>query len=385
MRSSEVIIIGGGVIGLAIARELAKRGIKPVTVMERGEFGAEASAAAGGMLAPQAEADRANEFFYLGTASRDLYPNWAAELESETGIDVGFESTGTLYLAFTQSAAAELDVRYRWQNAAGLAVERLTAAEILQLEPNVSPNVVGGLRFPLDTQVENRLLVKALILACRQLGVKLLRNTEAVSIDIEGERIGGVSSRTEKLAGNAVIVAGGSWSSLIPFSDGRRSPVVIEPVRGQMLCFETADNFAQHIIYSPRGYLIPRLDGRVLAGSTTEMVGYDPSVSDRGLVSIMSQASEISPAVSELNMTDHWSGLRPRSADGLPVVGAVDRLPGLFYATGHYRNGILLAPITAQALAEEFTLGQKLELMRPFGPERFDADPIAANIAHNGN
>lgn len=381
-RASEVIIVGGGVIGLAIARELAHRGIKPITVIDRREFGAEASSAAGGMLAPQAEADRADDFFHLAAASRDLYPAWTATLTDETGLEVGVESTGTLYLAFSEVDAGELEVRYRWQNAAGLAVERLTAAEILQLEPNLSPKVLGGLRFPLDTQVENRLLVRALVAANERLGVRLLRNTEAVSIDIESERIVGVGARTEKLAAGAVIVAGGSWSSLIPFSDRRISPIAVEPVRGQMLCFETKSRIAQHVIYSPRGYLIPRLDGRLLAGSTTELVGYDPSVSDAGLNSIKEHAGEISDVVDELKMTDHWSGLRPRSADGLPVVGAFDRLPGLFYATGHYRNGILLAPITARALAEEFISGQTLDLMRPFGPDRFAAESNAAKAVN---
>jgi glycine oxidase len=381
MRSSEVIIIGGGVIGLAIARELAHRGVKPVTLIERGDFGTQASAAAGGMLAPQAEADGADDFFYLGTASRDLYPNWADTLLNETGVDIELDPTGTLYLAFSESDAAELEARYHWQTAAGLAVEYLTEPEVLDLEPNASSHVLSGLRFPLDTQVENRRLVQALIAANEQLGVQMLRNTEAVSIDVQRERIVGVSTRAERFTANAVIVAGGVWSSLIPFSDGREFPIAVEPVRGQMLCFSAPDDFARHIIYSRRGYLIPRRDGRVLAGSTSEWVGYDDTVTKAGSDLITRQAIEISPAIAELQLTDHWSGLRPRAADGLPVVGAVDRMPGLFYATCHYRNGILLAPITARALAEVIITGQTIELMRPFGPDRFADRSVATQVA----
>jgi glycine oxidase len=368
---SEVVIVGGGVIGLAVARELALRGVRPVTVLERGDFGLEASWAAGGMLAPQSEAETDDDFFRLAWASREMYPDLADALREETGIDIGLDQTGTLYLAFTNDDLRRLESRYRWQLAAGLPVEALTNAEARQLEPGLSPRIRGALRFPLDIQVENRHLVQALLKSCENLGVRLAPWSEAVSLNLVGARITSVSTATTQLNTEQVIVAGGSWSSLIPFSDGRTAPVAIKPVRGQMLCFRNDKPVSRHVIYSARGYLVPRSDGRLLAGSTSEWTGFTKEVTAAGLQNIGAQSIEMMPGISSLPLIDHWSGLRPRASDGLPVVGQVEQLAGLFYATGHYRNGILLAPITAQSVSQMITTGSISKLIGPFGPNRF--------------
>lgn len=371
----EVAIIGGGVIGLAVARALAGRGLRDVLVIERGEAGAEASFAAAGMLAPQAEADHADEFFELCRQSRDLYPDFAAQLWEETGIDIQLENTGTLYLGFTEEDVKELERRHSWQSSSGLAVALLSTAEAIELEPSISDRVRMALRFPLDGQVENRLLVKALVRANEKLGVRFVSDTSANSIRVANGRIKGVETSRGFVATGNVVVAAGAWTSLLKSSeqsvDSALPNLSIEPVRGQMLCFEASLNVCRHVIYSPRGYLVPRSDGRVLAGSTTEHVGFNKGNTLEGINLIHAAAREISPVIASLGMKESWSGLRPKARGGLPVLGAYAEIEGLFYATGHYRNGILLAPITGELVAAAVLGGTGSTSRSAFAPDRF--------------
>lgn len=372
-RTSDVIIIGGGVIGLTLARALRHRGVREVMLIERCRPGAEASWAAGGILAPQVEADHADDFFRLACASRDLYPAFAASIQEETGIDVEFDRSGTLCVGFTPEDQAELRRRYEWQASEGLEVDWLTGAEARRLEPSLSPHVGSALRLPNDWQVENRRLVAALISANQKLDVQLVKDWEVVALRIEGETIRGVETSRESVATPIVVVAAGAWSSFI-VSPG--APLIeLEPVRGQMLCFaedpNTDSRMARHVICGPRGYLVPRRDGRVLAGSTAERVGFDKRVTDEGIHAISAMAREIAPAITDLSLVSSWAGFRPRAKDGLPVLGPTEDIRGLFYATGHYRNGILLAPITSELIAGAIVDGVVRAGATPFSPDRF--------------
>lgn len=366
------VVIGGGVIGLAVARALARRGLERVMVIERARLGAEASFAAGGMLAAQAEADRADAFLELACASRALYPAFAEALREETGIDIELERTGTLYLALSREDEAEIEHRYEWQRRAALTVERLSAHEALGLEPCVSRDVRSALLFPLDAQVENRRLVAALVAAARRYGVRLITGTHVESISIERGRVAGVETARGRVRSPLVVLAGGAWASFVALSDSRAPVVRIEPVRGQMLCFEALQRPFRHVVYSPRGYVVPRMDGRLLAGSTTEHAGFDKRVTGAGVNTITTHALEIAPMIGDLPLIDMWAGLRPRSLDDLPVIGACAEVGGLCYATGHYRNGILLAPITAELIAEQVFSGVTPSLLRAFTPDRFN-------------
>jgi glycine oxidase len=354
-----------------VARQLAGRGLRRVMLIERARPGAEASFAAAGMLAAQAEADRADAFLELACASRDLYPSFAEALREETGIDIELERTGTLYLAFTEEDEEEIEHRYRWQARAGLAVERLSADEARRLEPSISMRVRCALRFPLDAQVENRRLVAALASAAVRYKARLITGTHVQSLIIERGRIEGVETARGRVHAPVVVVAGGAWASLIASTDTRVPRLSIEPVRGQMLCFEAIQRPFRHVIYSPRGYIVPRLDGRLLAGSTTEHAGFDKRVTATGLNSISTNALEIAPVIGEFPVVDMWAGLRPRAIDDLPVLGACSDVPGLFYAAGHYRNGILLAPITGELIAESIVDGVASPLLNAFSPDRF--------------
>lgn len=369
--TADAIVIGGGVIGLAVARALKAKGLQSVTLVERGQLGMEASRAAAGMLAPQVEADRPDAFLELACRSRDHYPDFAAALFEETGIDIELERTGTLLLSFTDEDEAAARHRYDWQSRAGLRVEQLTSALARELEPCLSPLARSALRFPRDWQVENRKLLAALAASANKLRVRLLTNTRAESLITERGRVTGVETSEGRLSAPVVVVAGGAWASLLTTTDKHAPSVRIEPVRGQMLCFEARPAIARHVIYSPRGYLVPRLDGRLLCGSTAERAGYEKRVTSDGRQTMMAQALEIAPGVSRLPLTDSWAGLRPRAADDWPVLGMSAELDGLCYATGHYRNGILLAPLTGELIAAQITGADCSSQLDAFSPNRF--------------
>jgi len=370
--SADVVVIGGGVIGLSIARALARRGVQDVCLLERGGLGAEASSAAGGMLLPQVEADGHDDFFALACRSRDLYPSLAAELHDETGVDVELDTTGTLYLALNEHDYEEIEQRYHWQTGAGLAVELLTSAAARELEPCVSESTFGALRFPNDIQVENRRLVTALANSVNALGVKTFTETTVEKLVTDAHRITGVQTSRGEISCRTAVLAAGTWSSFICPNP------TITPVRGQMVCLESKPQLTRHVLFSPRGYLVPRHDGRLLAGSTGENAGFAKRVTAGGIASILREAHEISPAVASLPIVDTWAGLRPRAADGLPVLGPCGEIDGLFYATGHYRNGILLAPLTAELISEAIVAGTTSPLLAPFSPDRFSSQPVVS-------
>ncbi|HJQ31280.1 MAG TPA: glycine oxidase ThiO [Pyrinomonadaceae bacterium] len=375
----DVAVVGGGVAGLSAARELARRGLKVAVIEDRREGGA--SRAAAGMLAPQAEADYADELFELLCASREMYPAFAAALGEESGIDIEIDTTGTLYLAFTEGDEEEVERRFAWQTGAGLAVERLTAEEARELEPNVSTRVRAALRFPRDWQVESRRLVVALDAAAECSGVRIVRAVEARGVKVASGRAAGVVTSEGELEAGAVVFAAGAWnSSLHKF--GAENPYLtddpqVEPVRGQILCFKQSalqPPLVRHVVYSPRGYLVPRRDRRLLAGSTSEPGVYECRVTEEGLSTVRANAEEIAPSVVSLNVSDSWAGLRPRAADGLPVLGESADVRGLFYAAGFYRNGILLAPAAGEIVADLLT-GKATKLparvLEAFSPARF--------------
>jgi glycine oxidase len=386
LRAADVGIVGGGVAGLAVARELARRGLR-VVVVEGGEPGGGASSAAAGMLAPQAEADERDAFFELLCASRELYPSFAEALREESGIDIELERTGTLYLALSDLDAEEVEKRFAWQTGAGLVVERLTAEEARSLEPSVSTRVRVALRFPRDWQVENRRLVSALAASAENFGARVWTHTRVDGVRIAGGRAAGIETSRGFLAAGAVVLAAGARTSHVrllvagPDALGADTDIAghppIEPVRGQMLCFrqpKTSAPFVRHVVYSPRGYLVPRRDGRLLAGSTTEHAGFDASVTAEGVRDITAHAVEIAPAVEGFALADAWAGLRPRAEDERPLLGESADVKNLFYATGHYRNGILLAPATGELIADLVVQGSTSLLPRTlasFSPARF--------------
>ena len=376
-QTTDILIIGGGVIGLTLARQLKLKGIRQITILEKNQScGMESSNAAAGMLAPQSEADKTDDFFDFCRASRDLYPHFSEQLSSETGVDIELDRSGTLYAAFTENDSAEIRRRYEWQKKAGLNIEYLSAEETRRAEAFISPDVREALFFPNDWQVENRKLLAALRKYCELNQIQIIENVEIKSLVTENGKIVGAKSEDESFHAETVILTTGAWTSLIKFGENAPSSIKVKPIRGQMLSYRTAKRLFTKVIYSPRGYLVPRSDGRILVGATVEDVGFDKSLTANGTNFLQSNALEIAPNLVNLEIAESWAGLRPFAADGLPILGEFPEIENLFVATAHYRNGILLAPLTAKILADKIVENISSNYFDVFSPRRFDASSI---------
>jgi glycine oxidase len=368
MNVTDVAVIGGGIMGCAVALRLAARGVG-VTVIERGIPGAEASSAAAGILGPQMEADAPGPLLDLGLRSRALYPALAAELRDATGIDIGYVKSGVLAVALDGAGAAELTARRAWQMARGLRVEPLSSEQLHALEPNLAVEVRAGLRFPDDAQVNARELARAFSQAAARAGARFLQGRYVRRVLVEGGVATGVELDGEVLAAGTVVVAAGSWSGLV---EGAGVPAtIVRPARGQLVSIETRPPLFRHVLnVHGRGYLVPRPDGTVIAGSTVEMAGFRKEVTVGGLAQILGLARTLVPALGDAPVTGSWSNFRPYTEDHLPVLGLTP-VRGLVLATGHFRNGILLAPVTAEAIASVVATGTSDIDLAPFSVGRF--------------
>ena len=338
-------------VGCAVALRLVERGLG-VTVVDRGEPGREASWAAGGILAPEVEAHGPGAFIELMRAGVARWRPFADELRRRAELDCGYRDDGTLQVAFDDDEAATLAERARWQRAAGLAVETLGAAEVARLEPALAPPTLA-LRYASGHQIDTRAAVRAVVVACARAGVRFVRG-EVRRVRHDQRRVLGVDSDAGALDAGQVVVAAGAWSSQldgVPLARG-----AVTPVRGQMIELRAPAPPVRHVVFGAGGYLVPRADGRVLVGSTEERVGYVKDVTAAGLATLGARAARLAPALAALPVGDHWSGLRPASADALPYIGGTS-VGGLWICSGHFRNGILLAPLSAEIVAALVTGG----------------------------
>jgi glycine oxidase len=366
MKSSDVVVIGGGTMGCAVARVLARAGAS-VTVLERAVPGAEASSAAAGIIGAQGEADSPGPFLDLCLYSRSLYQGWADALRSETGVDVGYLRSGLLHVAHAEPEARILISRVEKQAALGLRAEVLDRKEVLALEPGVHPRVLGGVWFEEDGQVDPRRLVRALALSAQAGGARFHTGAVARRILHERGRVVGVDVDGEVIPAGAVVLAAGAWSSLVP--GGLLPERAVKPARGQILALDTRPPVLRAVVYSSEGYVVPRPDGTVLVGSTLEMVGFKKAVTASGLAALTRIATGIAPALGEAEVTGMWSGFRPHTDDLLPLLGPTP-VGGLLLASGHYRNGILLTPATAEITCALVTGGKLPVDIEPFSIDR---------------
>ena len=371
-RTADVVIIGGGIIGCSIALRLAQAKLK-VCVLDRSTPGAEASSAAAGMLAPQGETVEPDEFFDFCTASRDLYPNFVAEIEELSGLSVGYRRDGTLLVATSDDESRELDKIYAGQTKCGLPLERLSGADIRSRCAGLSPEICLGLFVQGDHWVDNERLVQALVEACRRSGVTFRDGVRVTQVKRRGNRVECVEAISASggaamtFSGQHYILAAGCWSSERMASLGMSLP--LQPCRGQMIEFEAPSELPL-VVRCGHHYLVPRSPRRVLAGTTSEYVGFEKEVTGEGLRSILDGVLRLAPMVKELRFRRAWAGLRPDTADHLPILG-VGEFESLVFATGHFRNGILLAPITAQLVAELLTSGSTSRSIEAYRPGRF--------------
>ncbi len=358
---TDVLVVGGGIHGCAVARELARRG-REVVVLEKSVPGAEASSAAGGILGPNLEAGEAPpEFLAFAGYSMALYGDWVAALEEESGVRVGFDRCGGLLACFDPAALDGLK-----EHAAAVAAMGIPATwrsgESLREEFGGLGEVLGGVWFPNEAQIEPRPLMRALSIAARRAGVTFVTDT------VQRVGTGGVDCAGGSHAAPHVVVAAGAWSTTLPGVG--LPPAAVRPARGQMLELRLVEPPCRPVVFSERGYVVPRRDGRVLCGSTLEFTGFRKAVTAGGVREILDLGMEIVPALRDAELTDRWSGFRPYTDDHLPILGpgAAD---GLWLSTGHYRNGILLAPGSAVALADLICGDEPAVDLGPFSAERF--------------
>lgn len=361
-----MVVVGAGIVGLSAARALAGAGAR-VVVVDRGRPGAEASAAAAGWLAVQAEAEEGSPLLDVALRGRARHPSLAAELEAETGISFELARHGTIELAFTDGEERALEHRLRWQRARGLPAESWGPEELRRAEPGVSAAARRAIFFPEDGSVDNVLLTRALAASAAARGAVLMSGRPVTGLVVENGRVAGVKTGTETLSAAVVIEAMGAWSAALA---GDPQPPPVEPVRGQILAFDAPPGTLRRVVCSARGYVVPRRGGRLLAGSTLERAGFVKEVTAEGLEAIRRTAAQIAPLLADLRAADSWAGLRPGTPDGLPIVGP-GAVPGLFHATGLYRNGILLGPLVGEAVAR-LARGLAPEIdLAPFSPARF--------------
>ena len=347
-KNPDVAIVGGGVVGTAIAWRLAQEG-RSVVVLERGEVGREASWAAGGILTPVHLADYPAPLAALCDASAKLYPDLVRELRDFSTSDVEYRVSGFLILERNDDEARHTADLEAFKKKNGLPAERLTLDALRQLQPGLSNEVRGGLLLPDIAQVRNPRVAVALAEAAQKKGVEIRRNSPVTGFLRVPGRVNGVRTAQGDVYAGTTIIAAGSWSSDVLQPLGLT--LAVKPIKGQILLTQAAPGLLGPVIEAADTYLIPRADGKILIGSTLEDVGFDKTVTLDALGSLASRAAAILPALAKLPLLTSWAGLRPSTPDRLPYIGKTS-MEGLLVATGHFRNGILLAPITARLVAD---------------------------------
>lgn len=380
MKSHDVVIVGGGLIGGSIAFELARAGLR-VALLDRQEPGREASWAGAGILSPAPEHAGMVPLLPLGKASLAIYPRFVAEVEEVTGQHVGYRPKGTLEVLFARDAAQELSTLVALHRGLGLACEPLRVEEASELEPELSEDVRAAALRPEEASVDNRGLTAAVLEAARRSGAEIHAGTGVRAIWREGSRCSGVLANTGRFAASHTVISAGCFSAGI---DGAGVFAPVLPAKGQMVALRSQAVTIERVLWSERVYLVPRDNGRILAGATLEHTGFDKRVTAAGVQSILDAAIEIAPRLRDAEILETWAGLRPDSPDHLPILGPTD-VEGLLFATGHFRSGILLAPITAK-LIREWLVEERTSLdCERFSPLRFlEARSSAATRAAAG-
>lgn len=367
-----VAIVGAGIIGLSIGFRLAEAGCR-VDIFDRGDAGRGATFAAAGMLAAGVEAEPGEQVLLpLCLAGQAMWPEFARELEKASGQAVDLRREGTLAVALNRDDVETLRHKYEFQRSLGIPLEWLSGAAAKEREPHLHPRTAGAVYSANDGQVDNRKVAAALKTAFVRAGGFLHEHTPVMGIDIVAGRIRGVVVNDQLHAANVVILAAGAWSRQVTGLPAAALPPV-RPVKGQMLSvrMNAEEPLVRHVIWAPKSYLVPRLDGRLLIGATTEEKGFDAHLTAGGVMALLEAAWRAFPGIEELPIDEMWTGFRPGSRDDAPILGPVGGIDGLVLATGHHRNGILLAPITARTIADFILTGKVDEHIARFGMDRF--------------
>ena len=365
---ADVVIIGGGVIGCATAYYLSREGAS-VVVLERGEIAGEASGAAAGMLAAlSGEAgERGPEFDALCLSSQAMYDSLVPELAT-TGIDIRHQRTGVMHVALTDDAAAELKARFDFAADRGVKATWLDHRDLLRAEPQLTPRAVAGYVTPGEQYVDPQRLTQALAEASRRQGVTVVPNSPVMRFRRSRGTITSVSTPSATYDCDTLLLAAGPWTLSLAKRLGAHIPV--RPVRGQMLSLEGPRTPLRHMIWGD-AYLVPREDGQTYVGATVEEIGYRKATTTSGISGLRRGAACLVPSLASASQRRAWAGLRPASLDGRPVMGRLASWDNVWVSTGHFRNGILLAPVSGQLMARSILSGTPDPTLAPFSPERF--------------
>ena len=374
METVDVAIAGGGLIGATIGFELARAGLH-VAIFDRQHPGEGASWAAAGILSPAPENSGMIPMVPLGRESLKLYPEFVASVEEISGQSVGYRSKGTLESLFSRDAKAKLNTIVALHHGLGLRAEPLSAEDARKMEPALSSELEAAVLRPDEASVDNRALIGAVLTADKRTGVKIFAGRSVKAICKRGGRCTGLSVDNEKVEARWTVIAAGCHSAEI---EGVPSYAPVRPAKGQMIALRARNFNLERVLWSDQIYLVPRNDGRILAGATVEYVGFEKEVTVGGLQKILAGAVELAPRLADAHVQETWAGLRPDSPDHLPIIGSTD-LEGLLVATGHFRSGILLAPITAR-LIRDWIADQRVSLdWERFSPMRFVETSRATN------
>lgn len=376
----DVAVAGAGVIGLSVAWRLALRGLS-VAVFERAGSGAGASLAATGMLAAAAEHEPGgHDLMSLGLESQRQWPQFRAALEAQSGVPIDFREDGTLVVALGRDEVERLRFRHDLHKRCGLATRWLTGPQVRDLEPALRPSVAAGLHCADDHQVDPRRVMAALRAACLDAGVRLFEQCAVTGVDLEGGRACGLVTVRGACRAASVVLTAGAWTGdLVP--PGLKVPV--RPLKGQSLALRTAPDTGTlaHVVWTEQIHMAPKSDGRLIVGATVEERGFDETITAGGVYALLEGARRAFPAIEEMTIDAIWTGFRPSSIDDAPILGAMP-VPGLVLATGHHRNGYLLAPVTASAIEALVVDGALPAVAQPFGFARFDpAGPAGVRTA----
>jgi glycine oxidase len=368
MKTFDVAIAGGGLIGAAIALDLSQTGMR-VAIFDRGEPGREASWASAGILSPAPESPAMISMVPLGKASMALYPGFVSNVEEISGQVVGFRTQGTMDTLFSRDAARDLSTLIALHHGLGLKAEPLRPEDARDLEPALSPDVEAAALRPDEASIDNRALTRAVLHAAQKAGATIFPGREVTGVRSENGRCLGLKLPDENIAADWTVIAAGAFSASI---GGAQTYAPVRPAKGQMISLRTDELKIERVLWSEKVYLVPRNDGRILAGASVEYVGFDKHLTAGSIQKILSAAIDLAPGLADARIEETWAGLRPDSPDHLPILGPTD-LQGLLMATGHFRSGILLAPITARLIREWITDQRVCTDWERLSPMRFTA------------
>ena len=377
MKTYDVAIVGGGIIGATIALELARDKLTAV-VLDRQQPGREASWAAAGMLSPAPDSPLDAPLVPLLRRSLQLYPEFVATIEQESGKPTGYARNGALQIFCGPNGEADRNAEIAEHRRLGLTTEPIALETAREWEPSIGPSAAAASWLPDEATIEPRLLMEAVLSAARSHQVEIRSDCEVIGLLRVGGRCTGLMACGEHITAGSVVVAAGCYSGQILEASGlSASYAPTRPVRGQMICLRSSDLRLRRVVRSHRTYLVPRPDGRIVAGSTLEEAGFRKQVTPAGVKHILEGALELCPDLGNAEVLETWSGLRPGTSDDLPIIGPTE-MEGLLIATGHYRNGILLAPVTARLIRNFLTRSHTDFDSRAFSPLRFAPQARAA-------